>query len=340
MRMLFNRNLLRLPIALAIVVGLMAVPASPGMAGSSHVGFNFVALPPALTFSDTTTRYGLLKGVLTTFNTTATHVLLTVTVNASQAINLAPNTTGCTATSAPQSGGVTTTFSCAAPNVNPNSTQIIPIEFVSPASLTSCGTPCSLAFAATLTFAEGNTNQGSDTLACCTPPATIQFFSSASQTAADGNCLTFTPGTTATLGTQASATVNQGTQVTFGTAAGPVPCTAGATGVDPQIAPTPLHTAVSFVSLPTLAQPATVNVTFYNLPSGTNANKFVLYELVNYAFGSSVSSQTTSFAVPACQNGAIPIGFDSCVLAQSNYGHSGVVVTLLTLPSGDPGYSG
>jgi hypothetical protein len=153
----------------------------------------------------------------------------------------------------------------------------------------------------------------------------------------------------ATLGALANRSANQATRVTFGPAAAALPCTPAAAGVDPQVAPTPLHTKISFVFLPQLQQLATVQESFFNLPAGVNPDNFVLYELVNYNFGSSVSASNRFFPVPACQNGQVPAGgpsglanvsFDSCVAAKAAYGDGGVIVTLHVNPTGDPGYSG
>jgi hypothetical protein len=322
----------------------MALSATPASAGSSHVAFSFFALPPALTLSDgTTSRFGLLKGVFTTFNTSATHVLLTVTVTASQAITVVSS--GCTtSTTNPNASPITTTIACARASLNPNSTDIIPIEFQSPSTLQTCAafsTPC-ITFNASLAFTEGNTAQGD---AVQVGSSTVLLFSSTNQVAADGNCVT----AAATLGTVATLTAPQATQVSFAPGNNPL-CTPGAAGVAPPTQlQTPLRTNVSFVALPTLPQLATVQVTFFSLPSGSNANNFVLQELVNYGFGST-TSPTGFFAVPACQNGTIPptpnpppfpgVTYDSCVSAQSKYGRGGVIITLLVRPSGDPGFSG
>jgi hypothetical protein len=346
----------RRTIVAAVVAAVMALAAVPASAGSSHVTFSFLALPPALTLSDSATdRFGLLEGILKTQSTTATHVLLTVTVTTGEAITVVSS--GCTTTTSDLTKQpITTTIRCSAPNVNPNSTETIPIEFKSPSSRQTCAafsTPC-ITFNATLTFAEGNANQGGDTNG---GSSSILLFTTADRATADGNCVTEN---TNTLGTQAGSTANQGTQVSFGLAANlapgvALPCTPGAAGVQRITLPanSPLHSdQVSFVSLPKLANSglATGSVTIFNLPSGVNANNFVLQEFVNDIFGPAFDA-TAFFPVPACVNGQIPsnppgpsafpgVTFNACKSGQDSYGHGGVIVSLIMLPSGDPDFDG
>src|SRR5260370_28590285 len=97
--MQIRRRVFRLSLLVGIIAGVVAFPASPTFAGSSHTTFSFVALPVALTLNDNSnapTRHGLLRGTLTTANTAATHVFLTISVPASQLISLGPHSTNCT----------------------------------------------------------------------------------------------------------------------------------------------------------------------------------------------------------------------------------------------------
>jgi hypothetical protein len=302
------------------------------------------ALPTMLTLSDITAslvRRGLIKTVFATATTTATHTLLTVTL--SQPV-LFPPTAGCTPLKT-----LTSTFTCDLGNVGANTTVLRLIQFQSPDVSTCLATPCTLTATATVTFAEGGTDnlggpQGTknDSL---TATRSIQLFAAGDNGRADGGCAITFP---ASLGTQASLTVNQASQVSFFQASDltgvPFPCTPGATGVKTlQSIPPTLHlNGIWFVDLQTSPQLATAVLTVFNLPSGVNANSFVLLELVDYDI-------TRLFVVPACVNGDIPRGgpaafpdvtFDSCVFSQGGFGRGGVSVTVKIRPFGDPGFAG
>ena len=118
-----NTLQLRWFVSILLLAALVSLSATTANAGSSHATFAFTALPPALTLSDsTTTRDGLLQGVLSTQNTTTTHVLLTVTVKATQVIQFVA-TSGddrCTQSSRtdPHTYLIVTTFACKAPNLH------------------------------------------------------------------------------------------------------------------------------------------------------------------------------------------------------------------------------
>jgi len=125
--------LLRWFVSTLLLAALVSLSATTASAGSSHATFSFAAPPPALTLSDsTTTRNGLLQGVLNTQNTTTTHVLLTVTVKATQVLQFVATGSDnrCTRSSRPDPGTnlIVTTFACQAPNLHPRSTEVIPIN--------------------------------------------------------------------------------------------------------------------------------------------------------------------------------------------------------------------
>jgi hypothetical protein len=400
--MYVHARVVRLSMVVGLLAGLVAVPATAGLATGSSASLSLNAVPPALTLSDTTTRSGLLKATFTSATNPAKQTKLTIT--ASQPIKPEVLPAGCTAPSP------TTTFTCDLGDVAPNTTISRLIEFQSPAACASSA--CTLTFKAKITFGgqrhgddDRNDKHGKyekhdnddkdrhDNRVTLTDTSTVRLFSSADRVQVAADCVTppragddenddkgerddraymadqhsntrdeehgdrkghnderdgKRPKVT-TLGVLASRTAQQATRVSFGPAAAALPCVPAAAGVDPQVAPTPLHTKISFVFLPELQQLATVQVSFFSLPPGVNASNFVLFELVNYEFGSQVSGSTPFFPVPACHNDQIPAGgpsgftdvtFDSCVSAKASFGNGGVLVTLRLRPSGDPGFSG
>jgi hypothetical protein len=349
------QRVLRGAATLVTIVGLLALAATPGLAGSSHATLSMVLLPPALTLSDTSfTRHGLVKVNFTTLDATATHALLTLSFSQPVVVtqvNASPNAGNCTPVDTS-----TATFTCDFGNVSPNTTLIDLVEFESPRVGTS------LSVRATVSFAEGGNDtpggpQGTknDTLSAPPvdqPPSTIQL--SADKAKADGDCASTFP---ASVGTLASSTVAQTTQVNY-LAGLPfaginLPCTPAAAGVRSLQQPynTPLRlNQVWFVTLPytpfTASELATALVMLFDLPSLTNANNFVLQEVVQ----ASSFNANGFFPVPRClSDGTIPPGgplnfptitFDSCVFHQQGFGHGGVQVTLKVRPFGDPEFDG
>lgn len=343
--MFAHRRICRPLIVMAMAVGLVAVPAVPVLAGSSHVSFTFATAPVDVTAGDN----GLAKAVFMTFDTSATHAVLTVVapVGVASALQLPSGCTLATSTTG-------TTFTCNLGIVGPNTTVRTLIPFQTPDCSTTPSCP-PLTLSGSVTFAEGNTNKGSDTLGPFS--STLQIFPIAAKATVNGHCATATATSPATLGTQASSTTLFGMQTTFGPAAdSALPCTPGIAGVQRiTLTDTSLHyDRVFFVQLPTLSTTsnnglATVSVTISDLSNGVNtkgvnAHNFQLQEYVGDIVANPSGFDQTHFPVPACVNGQIPlpangITYDSCVSGQSRYGSGGVVVFLLIRPTGaDPGY--
>ncbi len=346
------RRALRVSIVVAALISVVAVPATPGFAGSGKATFSASLLPSALTLSDASTglvKHGLMKAIFVTGTSTATRAALTVTM--SQAVffrTVTPTSIGCAPLDV-----LTSTFTCDLGNVAGNTTVVRLIRFQSPDVGTCAASPCTLTGTATLTFAEGNGNQGGPTNDTLTATSNIQLFSPAAIATADGGCQTSFP---ASLGTFATESANQAAQVSY-FAASPVagvsfPCTAGATGVrnlplsalatPPSSTPTLHLNQIWFADLQTSSQLATAVLTVFSLPSGLTSSKFVLLELVD-------NDISKLFAVPACVNGNIPPGgpasfpgvtYDSCVFSQGGFGHGGVSVTVKIRPFGDPSWGG
>src|SRR6266852_6325441 len=178
----------RLSILFGILAGVVVFPASPGLAGSSHTTFSFAALPAALTLSDNSPHLGLVKAAFATQNTTATHTVLTVSTTQptgpSTSVPFPVTVTSIVQQPVPKacagtvSGSlVTTPVTCNLGNVNPNTTlPPLLIEFQSPAGCAMGVPPCVLTATGSVTFAEGNTNQGTDSSIV---PRNIQLFSTA-----------------------------------------------------------------------------------------------------------------------------------------------------------------
>jgi hypothetical protein len=350
--LLTPRQALRVSIVLVALVGLVAVPATPGFAGSGKATLSTSLLPSALTLSDASSglvKYGLIKAIFVTGSSTATRAVLTVTMSQPVFFRIVtPTSTGCGPLDV-----LATTFTCGLDNVSGNTTVVRFVRFQSPDVSTCASSPCTLTATATLTYAESNGNQGGPTNDTLTDTSDIQLFAPGDKATADGGCITTFP---ATLGTLASLSTNQAAQVSY-FAASPeagvsFPCTAGAIGVrnlpasalanPPSSTPTLHLNQIWFADLQSSPQLATAVLTVFSLPSGLNASKFVLLELVD-------DDITKLFAVPACVNGGIPPGgpaifpgvtYDSCVFSQGGFGRGGVSVTVKIRPFGDPGYTG
>jgi hypothetical protein len=355
-----NSALFRSSAGLITACWLALLSVSPASADGhdQDATFTFRALPAALTLSTAgNPRFGLLEADLTGEH--AKRDQLTVTVKATEVIQFVrtdPDVV-CTTSSASDrqhAGLIITTFRCSAEGHHSTSTETIAIDFRSPSSAQTCSGASSscLTFNATLTSNRSDAREDnawdddeSDDDEAVHASSTIRLFTPTNKAAVDGNCVT----SQTTLGTLASQNVKQATRMTFGLAADALPCTPGTAGVDPQQAPTPLHTRISFVEVPKLNQPATVQVSFSTLPPGGSAHAFVLFELVGYKFGTSVSHVSSTIRVPDCQQGTIPAGHDACVLTRAPLGDGdgnddnaddGVIVTLLVNPTSDPGFAG
>jgi hypothetical protein len=360
-----HRRLVHLSIVLGALAGLIAIPATPGLAGSLHATLAVVPLPPALTLSDTTTHSGLIKVLFATQNTSATHTLVTIStvvpgtnppVSSPVTVidaNLSPplQQSPCTGTA---SGSVfTTPVTCSLPNIGPNTpAPPILIEFESPSTCPGGGSPpCDLGVSASVTFSRGLL---SSTESISVPPSpnvpapAFQLFATTQKASADGDCLTFSAGTK-TVGTIVSSTVAQSAKVLFGPAAAG-PCTAAAAGAQPfpngkpQNSPLVLN-QIWFVELVPLAGTglATATLQVANLPPGSNKNNFALREFVTDLYGTAAFDPTQFVTVQPCVGSPLqpPAGADSCVLDISNLPGGGLTITVILNPaSGDASYSG
>src|SRR5215207_6800478 len=205
------RRALRVSIVLAALVGLVAVPATPGLAGSGKATLSASLLPSPLTLNNGSTdlgKHGLVKAIFVTGTSAATRPVLTVAM--SQAVffrAVTPTLHGC----APLDQ-FTTTLTCSLDNVPGNTTVVRFIQFQSPDVATCAASPCTLTATATLTYAEGNGNQGGPTNDTLSRTSSIELVAPADKATADGGCKTTFP---ATLGTSASLTANQAAQVKY-----------------------------------------------------------------------------------------------------------------------------
>jgi hypothetical protein len=333
-----HRRLVHLSIVIGVLAGLIATPATSGLAGSLHATLKVVPLPPALTLSDTTTRFGLIKVVFATQNSSANHITVTITTTPAVTLVSAALPSNC-----PLPGSGMTPVTCTLTNTGPNTTATpILIEFQSP---TACPADCSIEVNGTVTFSQGSL---SSTESIGATPQNFQLFASTQKASADGDCPTFSAGTK-TLGTTVSSTVPQAAQVSFGPAANGPPCTPAAAGAQnfPNVHPKPTNSPllldqIWFVELTKLSGTglATATLQVANLPSGTNKNNFHLQEFTNDLYSGSFDPAKFS-AVQPCFNGAPPSGADSCISDISNLPGGGLSITLILLPAaGDGSYSG
>jgi hypothetical protein len=359
---------MRVGLALAAIVALAVVPATPGNAGSTHATVSIVTQPDVLTLSGDVKRHESFKVFFTTFDTTATGATLFVTVSqlhvAPPSVDPSPVPQPIVFTQAKPNGSCTQldafTVTCLLGNIGPNSTIARLIEVEAP---TSCLTSLCLQTAtARVVFAEGGNDiqsgpQGTknDSLTATSDPPT-QLIAPTANRSKDGNCIELSGSQTGFVGTVASTTLNQASNVTFPTASPlviaspaatiPFPCTAASTGTRPlgQPVAAPYHLdQIWFVDLQTAATLAVSHLFVYDFPtgSGVNANTFVLLELVG-------GDPTLAFKVPPCNaDGTVPPGgpfagltYDSCLFARDPFGHGGLDLTVHINPFGDPSYGG
>jgi hypothetical protein len=317
--------------ALVLTVGLVIAFAGGGSAAGVHICPSTDCIKASLF-----PRYvavgsnGLAIAKFTNeANATATHTVVSV--------QLPPGTTAAAITSAPPATCGTDTVSCSLGSVTGGSTVKVYVQFT---AVSASSDPVSAT--ATVSFAESNGTSPTNDVVVSEPSNGVSIVDTTLDTAVDGRC--------ANAGTVTGSTTAQAIKSSISSAAG-LPCAPVDVGVD--LGPTGVVTGnnrIVFVDLPVFADGTLADVTYdlVTLPTGTNVNHFVLYEVLGYPtiVGTPATNPSNFLVVPPCVDHALPPAqagntYDSCIDSRAKFGSKGIELKLKVLGQGvDPSYWG
>jgi hypothetical protein len=310
--------------ALVSAVGLVSVFATLGSAAGTNI---CPAAGPKCITTSLFPRYlavgssGLAIAKFTNeASSTATHTVVSVTLPA--------GTQTLTVSSSPAATCDLASVSCSFGLVSGHA--IVKVYVVFKAVTASSATTAT----STVSFDEGNGNSGSPTndTVGSDPSAPIAIVDTGASAALNGKC--------AGADSVGASITSQTITATYPGASGGLPCTPVDTGVDLTNVVSGSNDRIMFVDLPALSGNglATVVLDFATLPTGSNINKFVLYEIPGYP--ATIGDPSTWPTVPACVSHAPPSG-DSCIDKRAKFGAKGIELTLQVKGLGiDPSYWG
>jgi hypothetical protein len=325
-----RRSSFRLSIALILVIsacGAALAFVSSSNAGSTGATLKLFAHPGALGLNET----GFVKAAYTAASGphtgSATHVVITVTLDSGLVFDSTHSSTGCAAPTADHPNDVV----CTVGTVNGGATATRFVTF----RATTTG-PHTISGSATQDNGVGG-NGTVDSPIQAIPPAQFTVYAS-TDSSHNGKCL-FSPGDVSTP--TPSSSDNQSTNAHVGTADPTlgIPCAYADVGEDGEGGQVGhgFSTAISHDNIAKLTTPATITITLYSLPKPFS--QLIWHFIADYSSLSALNDISTYPTIANCKDGTLPAGATvPCLLSSSNKGQGATWTFLQNGTGSDPGY--